>query len=148
MQLSWNFASWAELDFTELSGAGRLSEASWTKLVLLRNELTTSWNFWNSYCTNLKFYWFSQSIRKYLNAIHWKVGGKCPYPSIQQPDFHYTLQNQFQKKILARLSNISRTKLALKTAWAEPSRAGRPPARAKSELSRAELNSVATLVIT
>ena len=74
------------------------------------------------------------------------MGGKSPYPSIQQPDIHYTFQNQFKKRISARFSNVLGTELALKTARADPSRAGRPPARAKSELSRAELNLVATLV--
>ena len=46
------------------------------------------------------------------------------------------------------MSNILGTELAPKTLRAEPSQAGRPPARAKSELSQDELNSVATLVAT
>ena len=54
----------------------------------------------------------------------------------------------FKRIISARLSNILRTELAQKTARAEPSRAGTPLARAESELSRAELNSVATLEMT
>ena len=45
------------------------------------------------------------------------------------------------------MSNILQPELAPKLLRAELSRAGRPPARAKSELSRAELNSVATLEI-
>ena len=64
---------------------------------------------------------------------------------INTPDFFNNLQNQIQKKISARMSNVLGTELAPKTLRAEPSRAGRPPAQAKSELSWAELNSVATL---
>ena len=64
------------------------------------------------------------------------------------PDFIMLHKFNFKRVISARLSNILRTELAQKTARAEPSQAGRPPARAKSELSRAELNLVATLVLT
>ena len=47
-----------------------------------------------------------------------------------------------------RVSWLLKSRAGSKIERAEPSRAGRPVARAKSELSRAELNSVATLPFT
>ena len=55
---------------------------------------------------------------------------------------HY-LKGQF---ILARMCPIFERRAGSKISRAEPSRAERPPARAESELNRAELSSDASLV--
>jgi len=66
-----------------------------------------------------------------------KLVANAPILASITPDFYYATQELFQKRISARLNNILQPELAPKSPLAKPSRAGRPPAQAKSELSRA-----------
>ena len=63
---------------------------------------------------------------------------------INTPDFFNNLQNQIQKKISARMSNVLGTELAPKTLRAEPSWKASSSSKIRAEPSRAQLGCITT----